>query len=49
MIGVLALIIFRAVYGIMSNSKRFGSATAEKAPLTTDEQFRDLMSGKTPS
>jgi Family of unknown function (DUF6498) len=50
MIGVLALIAFRAIWGITSNSKRFGPDAGLKTPgkPTTDEQFRKLMRGETP-
>jgi hypothetical protein len=51
MVGVLALILFRAAYGIMSNSKRFGiEGDIDKAAqkLTTQEQFRKLIRGENP-
>ncbi len=51
MAGVLALILFRAAWGIMSNSKRFGAEVGlDKATekLSNQEQFRKLMRGETP-
>lgn len=51
MVGVLALILFRAIWGIMTNSKRFGpEADLDKATekLSSQEQFRKMMRGETP-
>jgi hypothetical protein len=48
MVGVLALIVFRAIYGIVSNSKRFAPDAETASKVTTDEQFRKLMRGETP-
>jgi len=52
MVGVLALILFRAAYGIVSNSKRFGmeaglDAAANK--LGGREAFEKLMKGQDPN
>lgn len=49
MVGVLALIVFRAAYGIVSNSKRFDRKAESDATVTTDEQFRKLMRGENPN
>jgi hypothetical protein len=52
MVGVLALVLFRAVWGIMSNSKRFGpEAEIDKATAASDpgEGFSRLLQGKNPN
>ena len=48
MAGVLALILFRAVWGIVSNSKRFDPGDDKTQKLTTNEQFRKMMRGESP-
>ena len=49
MIGVLALILFRAVWGVMSNSKRFGMEAGIDAAtdrFSKREDFAKLMRGE---
>jgi hypothetical protein len=51
MVGVLALILFRAAYGIVSNSKRFGMEAGVDAALDKmggREKFEKLLKGQDP-
>jgi hypothetical protein len=50
MLGVLALIILRAVWGIAANSKRLGVTGLEAATVkaSTSEQLRQMLQGKDP-
>jgi hypothetical protein len=51
MVGVLALIVFRAVWGIMTNSKRFGPEAGLDAAVDKmgkREQFEKLLRGQSP-
>src|SRR5262249_22702136 len=52
MVGVLALIIFRAAYGILSNSSRFGpeaSIGAAMEKLGGRDKFEKLLKGQDPN
>jgi hypothetical protein len=52
MVGVLALILFRAAYGIVSNSKRFGMEAGLDAAVNKmggREAFEKLMKGQDPN
>jgi hypothetical protein len=52
MVGVLALILFRAAYGIVSNSKRFGMEAGVDDAVTKmggRESFEKLMKGQDPN
>ena len=51
MLGVLGLILFRALYGIVTNSKRFGmEAGVEEAveKIGSREKFAKLLKGQNP-
>jgi hypothetical protein len=51
MVGVLALILFRAVWGVMTNSKRFGMEAGLDAAVDRmgkREQFEKLLRGQSP-
>lgn len=51
MIGILALIIFRAVYGIVTNSSRFGMTAGLDAAVNkmgSREKFAKLLKGQDP-
>jgi hypothetical protein len=52
MIGVLALVLFRALWGLLSNSKRFGPETAVEnaaSGVEPGERFAKLLRGKSPN
>jgi uncharacterized protein DUF6498 len=50
MVGVLALILFRAAWGIVTNSKRFGPEAALSSAVdnTSREKFAQMLKGKDP-
>jgi hypothetical protein len=52
MVGVLALVLLRAVWGLMSNSKRFGkdeTSDASTGKPDPGERFAKLVQGKNPN
>jgi hypothetical protein len=52
MVGVLALVLFRAVWGLLSNSKRFGFDVATESGTTQSdpgERFARLIQRKNPN
>lgn len=51
MVGVLALVLLRAVWGLLTNTKRFGPEAAEASAAQPDpgERFAKLLQGKNPN
>lgn len=51
MVGVLALVVFRAIWGLITNSKRFGPEVVIDNATTANsrQRFARLMQGKNPN